>query len=133
ERNTNVENNARPGNEYSDYFATQSRQISSARSYLNGNAGEEVFTDPDEYYSTNTVEGDQYIDDNYDLGYSGEQGFWGSNPTTVNVNYYGSPYYSNPYMYYGYYHNWYPGYYGWYPNRYPGYYGSWGFWGNSYL
>lgn len=121
-------------NEYGRYFATQSSQIEEAQRYV-GNQNreqEEVFTDPDEYYSDEDYENEEFAPSytnnsqveyaNTNTEYVESNPGWGVNPTTVNVNYYGG-YYTNPYLYSPYYSSFYPFYSSYYPfYPYHGYY-----------
>ncbi len=123
--------------EYERYFATQSSQIADAQRYMKNQSGEqeEIFTDPDEYYSdeeydydegiTSSYSGSQLEYGNANTPYTESNPGWGMNPTTVNVNYYGyGGGYYNPYIYRPYYYNsfypFYTSYYPYYP--YYGYY-----------
>lgn len=129
------------GNYYQNYFRDQGQQISEAKEYNDQNA---VFTDIDSYSSNqNYEEGQVYTDSqNYQTDDYNSYGSWGSNATTVNVNYYNN----NPYMWGGWYDPWmysawggwgyYGPYYGpgWrvgYAWGWPGYYGygGWGYYG----
>src|SRR5690625_2063577 len=117
-------------NKYKNYFSQQGEQLAQVRQMMNPEE-DEVFTDPDQYYSETSrpMNNEEYLytENGYNTGYSS----WGSNPTNININYYSSPYYYgspfySPYYYpYGFYSSWY-----WGP-RYHYYPWSWG-WGPYY-
>ena len=96
-----VQNTSKDGDYYQNYFAEQGQQISEAQQY---NSDEEIFTDVDSYSSENIDDSDAeeiiYEEDAY--YFNGNAG-WGSNPTTVEVNFINTGF-NNPYLYGGY--NW---------------------------
>lgn len=113
-----------PSNEYESYFATQSSQIAQARNYINAQNQADVFTDPDSYYSADDYAADHQNQEYYTGNeYTETYPSWGSNPATVNINYYGSSFY-NPYVYRPYY-PYYGSYYPFYSSYYYPYYSSW--------
>ncbi|HLS30225.1 MAG TPA: hypothetical protein VK021_05165, partial [Flavobacteriaceae bacterium] len=122
-------------NKYERYFSQQGEQLNRVLSTMDeGAQTDEVFTDPDAYYSENNQRNNnQYQEEDYVYkeNYVSGNTSWGLNPSTVNINYYGSPYYYGSsfygYPYYPYYNYYSPWYYG---PRY-GYYSPWG-WGSYY-
>lgn len=102
--------------EYVKYFKEQGEMINEAR----GN--NEVFTDVDNYSSTNTPQNQDdfyYEDENYNTSYNTSNPSWGTNPTSVSINYYNNP---NPWFYGGGWNAW-----GWRAGVYNPYWGfnSW--------
>lgn len=136
---TKVQNNSNSGNnEYEEYFAKQNSKISQAQRYMFGEAEEEVFTDIDDYSSPSSPNNttpyadteDYYeeFDEVAETPYTTGNASWGANPATINVNYYSSPFYGNPYIYRGYYA----------PRSWGGFYNPWSYypsyyWGGGYL
>lgn len=122
----NVETHNGTSSYYTNYFAGQKTQLNEAIEYLGGDGEDEIFTDIDGYSSSgNAIDGMDISQNEYLNGgntYYAETdsyGAWGSNPQTVNINYYNS----YPYGYYPYYNSW---QYGW---GWPSYYRPWSYYG----
>src|SRR5690625_1062077 len=93
-QNRNTTQTTSNTNKYKGYFANQNEQLAQMSEYMNQEE-EEVFVDADGYSSENgQAYQDEYV---YEDEYAPANTAWGTNPTTVNINYYGSSYY-NPYM-----------------------------------